>query len=419
MRVPSDVEARTHSPLRAAAYAISAFVLVAAVWTSSELSEWSERRAAASELKTCMLRGPLDRGESPTRRVRRLQLASMTRSTNEPAEEDAWPGMCRASAVRLLSAMRRGGASNADALPLDRLAECLPGRCSASVLAASSLLTYLDSISRGPVAGDGSRIPGPWLTVDDLPSIPALPGTIVSLAGSFAGAVPGPSLPVFVQMSGGPALCEFQVDSGSVSCRSLPMLDHRGLAPGYPLDGGERDPWWCNGKTLRLGGTDDGTMLLFGSCAAWRGALRLTLPATADSEVERRTLGRVDVGPLDVGPSVPCGVRSFARETVCEAELDGRWFTVRYARVEAGGGLRMYDGLVAPWPPATGGRIVFDDHLLDGAVVETSILRDFKVYTHEHVGLLLLATDFGIRAIRIDPDGAVRPWNATAGRGDR
>ena len=75
------------------------------------------------------------------------------------------------------------------------------------------------------------------------------------------------------------------------------------------------------------------------------------------------------------------------------------------------GGLRMRiakPDLFAKAPDV----VVLDDLVTGGKVGSESALLDFRLFARERFAVLLVSTMAGLHAVRIDPDGTVRPWPA-------
>jgi hypothetical protein len=54
--------------------------------------------------------------------------------------------------------------------------------------------------------------------------------------------------------------------------------------------------------------------------------------------------------------------------------------------------------------------LIFDDHVVDGKVVDTSTILGFRLYSRASFAVLLLSTLAGVHALRIDPTGTLAPF---------
>jgi len=55
--------------------------------------------------------------------------------------------------------------------------------------------------------------------------------------------------------------------------------------------------------------------------------------------------------------------------------------------------------------------LVFDEHISKGRIALESTILGFRLYSREHFAVLLLSTLAGVHAFRLDPAGAITPWN--------
>lgn len=56
--------------------------------------------------------------------------------------------------------------------------------------------------------------------------------------------------------------------------------------------------------------------------------------------------------------------------------------------------------------------VLLDDLVAGGKVGAESSLLGFRLFAREKFAVLLLSTVAGLHALRIDPDGSVKPWSA-------
>jgi hypothetical protein len=304
----------------------------------------------------------------------------------------------------MVEAYRNDGGSNDGARPLDHLVDSLDSRLASPTFNLGSTIEAVAALldeTRAVVASGEVRAPGPWLTVDDLAAVPPVSTEWAYFGGSVADDDPGSTLTVLVPNREGPLLCVFRgAANGRGLCRVVADLPH---GP-YPVDGREPDPWWCNYAFIfQVRTSEDGmTWRLFGECNGVRVGPQQVFSASAASDESLRTVR--PEGKNDFHWSNQRCRRGAQARSV---GLDGKLLAVWNAGMR--GGLRMRLANPTEWDHAPD-LVVFDDHVEGGRVVEESVLRDFCVYSHAGFALVLLSTSAGVHALRIAPDGAVRPW---------
>lgn len=78
--------------------------------TAAHRSQAQAVAAATTELQSCLFQQPLEAGESPGMRFRRLQLGAVA-GADRPVPDKAWPGTCAHPARRVLDAMKEAGSN--------------------------------------------------------------------------------------------------------------------------------------------------------------------------------------------------------------------------------------------------------------------------------------------------------------------
>jgi hypothetical protein len=188
--------------------------------------------SAASDLRACLLQGPLDPGEPASLRFRRLQLVAMARPDAERLAPGAhvWPRDCHASATRAYDVLKGDGVSEAELKPLGDLGKQVEQPASAGTdlsTLVDSVVALLDKSAPGVAVRAGDPLPSLALTVDALAKVPSLSKEGTSLGHSFTEDNPGLSLPVLIDekdLPGGPLLCAFRAEDADASCRTLAEL---------------------------------------------------------------------------------------------------------------------------------------------------------------------------------------------------
>ncbi|MEO6420769.1 MAG: hypothetical protein ABIP39_15260 [Polyangiaceae bacterium] len=214
---------------------VVAVVAMSAAGIGLFVSQRATRQAtesSAAELRSCLLQGPLEAGETPSLRFRRLQLAAMTRSEAERLVPGAriWPLECRPAAGKALDSFT--GAAGQDALvkPLAELTKKLDQRTAISEdLSAlvDQTIAALDKAAPGPIASAAEKLPPMALNVDALAKLSSISKEGTSLGHSFTEDNPGLSLAVLIDekdLPDAPLLCEFNQTDPDASCRTLSEL---------------------------------------------------------------------------------------------------------------------------------------------------------------------------------------------------
>lgn len=214
---------------------VVAVVAMSAAGLGLLVSQRSTRQAtevAAAELRACLLHGPLEAGETPSLRFRRLQLAAMSRSEAERMAPGAsvWPLECRAPAGRAVDAFAAASAADTLTKPLAELTKKLDLQTSISAdlsVVVDATVQELDKVALGPIIPSPAKLPPMVLNVDALAKLSPISKEGTSLGHSFTEDNPGLSLDVLIDekdLPDAPLLCEFNQADPEASCRTLSEL---------------------------------------------------------------------------------------------------------------------------------------------------------------------------------------------------
>ena len=94
-------------------------------------------------------------------------------------------------------------------------------------------------------------------------------------------------------------------------------------------------------------------------------------------------------------------------ENLAAVDLAGRLLVVWLAGERGGLRFRMAAPEAFAHAPDT---LIFDDHVVDGKVVDTTTILGFRLYSRANFAVLLLSTLAGVHAFRIDPSGSFAPY---------
>jgi hypothetical protein len=195
---------------------------------SSQRSTRKELEAAVTDLRSCLLGGPLEPKETAALRFRRLQLRAMTRSDTERATggNNLWPLKCRTLAGRALEQLK-ASASESDQKKLSAVIDLLGDGTSVSKEASAVVegaLSVLDAAYAAPIAAAAEPLPPVARNVDSLAGVPGL--SKQGLTHAFTEDNPGLSLPVLIdeEEASAPSFCVFRAAGESAECRSLVEL---------------------------------------------------------------------------------------------------------------------------------------------------------------------------------------------------
>jgi len=244
----------------------------AAAVVSAMRSAKLESQAAATNLRGCLLGGPLEAGETAWQRFRRRQLAAMSHSDAERSSLGVklWPLSCRDAAGKAADTFKADLAqSQAGILPA--LVKFLsdPGALTKDATdALEPALSLLDSIEPGPVPATKEALPPKVQNQDALATLAPLSKRGTALAKSYTEDNPGIALPVLVdeESMSAPLLCVFRQEDSKTRCRALTELSS------------------VRGHGLRLLGTSDeaSPTLLFAGNRGAEGVFVAGSPAPLD-----------------------------------------------------------------------------------------------------------------------------------------
>jgi len=95
------------------------------------------------------------------------------------------------------------------------------------------------------------------------------------------------------------------------------------------------------------------------------------------------------------------------KSDVAAVDLDGKLLVAWIAGERGGLRFRMAAPEAFAQAPDT---LVFDDHVADGKLTDTTTILGFRLYSREHFAVLLLSTLAGVHAFRIDPSGKLEAF---------
>jgi hypothetical protein len=206
-----------------------------------------EAEAAAAALRSCLLGGPLEAGETPWQRFRRRQLQAMSHSDAERSSLGAklWPLSCRDAAGKAADVFKADTPDGrAGVLPaLTKFLSEPSALTKDSTEALEPALALLDTLVPGAVPPSLEKLPPRVRSVDSLAGTAPLSKRGTALGRSYTEDNAGLALPVLVdeESMSAPLLCVFQRDDARSTCRSLVELSS------------------VRGHGLRLLGTSDET----------------------------------------------------------------------------------------------------------------------------------------------------------------
>jgi hypothetical protein len=197
---------------------------------------WSQQRAArgelegaVSELRGCLLGGPLEPKETAALRVRRLQLRALAHSDAElvASGEKAWPFSCRQPTLRAIGALKDSATEQQQKSLSDLSAFLGPQNAvsrDASAVAEAAAAT-LNAIYPGNIPKGAEALPPAALNADTIAAVAPLSHKGASFSRTYTEDNPGLSLPVLIddQDLPSPILCQFHV-SLEAECRTLGEL---------------------------------------------------------------------------------------------------------------------------------------------------------------------------------------------------
>jgi len=197
---------------------------------SAKRTREAELAALASELRVCLLGGPLSDKESLLERFRRLQMHALGHSDTARVTQgkNLWPLTCHDPADRLAKLLK-GSVSETEAKAISDLVTLLAKPESVTKDGADSVaavLAYLDGASPGPVPSGKHALPPAVANVDTLPASAQLSKKGTALGKCYTEDNPGLSLPVLIDEEGlqAPLLCVFRASGDDAGCRSLGEL---------------------------------------------------------------------------------------------------------------------------------------------------------------------------------------------------
>jgi len=210
--------------LVAAGGALAATIVIAGQRATAELE------AAASDVRGCLFVKPLEGGETPMLRFRRLQLAAASNSDSArlAGSTKVWPDRCRDSITKLRELLK----TNAKPDELESLVKLnkVLGDATLSLRDATAVLTpvltLLDSRAKGGIPATSEPLPQLARNVDSLAAIPPLSTKGTALSSSHTEENPGISLPVLVDDESltSPLLCSFRAGEAGAECRAMTEL---------------------------------------------------------------------------------------------------------------------------------------------------------------------------------------------------
>jgi hypothetical protein len=209
-----------------AALAVGGYVL----W-SAQRSARLEVESSVSELRACLLGGPLEPKENAALRIRRLQLRALDHTDTElvTLQDKLWPFTCRQPTTRVLTATK-DQTSDAQQKSLTDLSGFLDKQSAVSRDASALIdlaLATLDAIHPGAIAKGAEPLPLAALNVDTLATVTPLSQKGASFSQTFTEDNPGLSLPVLIddQDLPAPLLCRFRGAELGADCRALTELN--------------------------------------------------------------------------------------------------------------------------------------------------------------------------------------------------
>jgi hypothetical protein len=156
-------------------------------------------------------------------------------------------------------------------------------------------------------------------------------------------------------------------------------------------------PTWgvlgCHGATATLvspGFSAAGSKLFHASCTSAGCVVSQFKPEALDHN-------STDLRPLD-------------ERDVQAVDLGGKLLAVWIGGDRAGLRLRMAAPELFEREPE---QVLFDDHVASGKNAQASTLLGFRWYSREHFAVVLLSSLAGVHALRIDPDGSVKPFEVS------
>lgn len=203
-------------------------VVAGGLWWASYSSSQAEAAAlesAGGALRSCLLQGPLDPGETALLRFRRLQLASLTHSDAdaEVKKNELWPMSCRKLATVMKDTLKQANrVAEADKLqPLIDFLQPVEARFLDAKTAIESSLVVLDAAVPGVVQAGTIALPPAVQNVDSLAKVPALSKFGTAMSKAYTEDNPGQSLPVLLAEDtlASPLLCTFGAD-GAAGCEA-------------------------------------------------------------------------------------------------------------------------------------------------------------------------------------------------------
>jgi len=184
---------------------------------------------AAGALRGCLLQGPLEAGETPLLRFRRLQVAALTRSDAdaEVQKNELWPMSCRKLATEMKDTLRQADRA-AEADKLQALVDFLhpvDARIVDAKSAVESSMAILDAVAPGVMAKSSAPLPPLALNADALAKVPALSKFGTAMSKAYTEDNPAQALSVLLAEDtlSAPLLCTFGAD-GAAGCETLAGL---------------------------------------------------------------------------------------------------------------------------------------------------------------------------------------------------
>ena len=229
------LEARSKKRLRLFVGAIGVAVLGGGGYFvhSANEAEATALRAGAGALRACLLRGPLNPGETAELRFRRLQLASLTHSDAdaEARKSDLWPMSCRKVGTTLKQTLQQAQRGpEADQLqPLIDFLQPGDARIADSKKVLAPSLALLDAIAKDEQKAEAPKSEAPLPAVvpnaDTLAKTPALSKFGTAMSKAYTEDNPGEDLSVLLaeETLAAPLLCTFGSD-GAAACETLSNL---------------------------------------------------------------------------------------------------------------------------------------------------------------------------------------------------
>ena len=197
---------------------------------AGQRSARQESEALAEQLRGCLLEAPLEAGETPWGRFRRLQLRAVSLSDTDRVTKGnkLWPMSCREAAIKA-QAVIKPDATPEQMAAFDKLIKFLSDATALSKDATDVLapgLSALDAHVPGPIPAGKAALPKSVMNVDSLAALPALSKKGAALGRSYTEDNPGLALPVLVAEESLPAplLCQFHEKATGAECRSLNEL---------------------------------------------------------------------------------------------------------------------------------------------------------------------------------------------------